>query len=403
MKTEPESRNNGAVLVVFLLGLALVLYIFSISPADRANLLEDDEIDSYNFKEESIGYIYPDDRTYIHQIAPVNIQVKSQSEQIFSYQNITIKQSIFYKEELNLNTTMLKNYNYLNLLITFNEKIGPETAYLLINNNRIEFPNNLPVKNIIIPEEIIQNSDKITIKLKFKNDFLNIFTKEEYIIESISLVGNILDDNTKTSTKTFTLKPQEEKFLDSSIMTFVVSCNKDSILNVKLNDFTILNEKLECTTSEKCVTYNGSTKCIDEPLEKPYSINLKNHEFKYGKNEVTFSLLEGNANINKIEITNKLIPIPIKTFEFKLTDRILYNKDTSKNYTIYLESKIQNVESGRNYDFEFDLYINGYKIRTSTRTGILIEDITKYVTKNNIIWIDTDDTLHVEYMKSYFE
>ncbi|MDD3263318.1 MAG: hypothetical protein PHT94_00300 [Candidatus Nanoarchaeia archaeon] len=401
-KTIPESRNAGAVLVIFILGLVLIMYILSISPEERENLLEQDSINSYDFKKVTMGYIYPDDRTYKHEIAPVNIIVNKNDEQIFSYKNLEIKQSIFYKQEFNLNTTLLKNFDYLNLLISFSEKIGPQDAYLIVNNKEIEFPNNLPVKSIIIPKEYYEGNN-INIKIKFKNDYLNLFTKRSYKINEVSLVGTILDKTSSSTSRSFSLRPQEEQFLDTSVATFVVACSEDSIINIKLNDFTVLNEEISCKMTRSCNTYNGSETCLDLPLEKAYSLELPRHAFKYNQNELIFSLLKGKASVNKFTILNSLNSIPINTFEFSISDRLLPSNNINSNYSFYLEAKIQNYESRSNSDTQFDLYINGNKMLVETTTGILIQNITEYISKNNIVWIDSPDTLYVDYIKAYFE
>lgn len=377
-----EVRTGKAMLIVLLLGIAMLIYILSLSPEDRNNLLNSDSINSYSFSEENLGVIFPRQRSYEHAIAPLSLSVEKLDSVIFSYKNVSFSRSAFYKKEISIDHAIDNKYDILELLIAFNRKIGPEDAYLEFNGEKIDFPNELPFKSITIPMRLLENKTNLEINLKFKDKFLGLFSKDEFVINDISLVGSNLDTSKAYSRRYFEIGNAEGNYLDSSKISFLTSCRRDSKLSINFNGFVIFEEAIPCAQTKL--------------PERPFKVNIPVEVLRFGENEVVFSTSDGDFTVDKIMIENNLKEIPLKTFEFTIPERVMEEIDSSEK-KVFLE--IETVKSEQ----DFVLNINNHKYPVEKIGHISIVDISEYILKNNVVWIDTDEIINIKSIKAFFE
>lgn len=370
--------GGSAAALVALIGLIIVLYILFLPPADREKLL------SNNFNEESeITTTYSEilkvspgtlseisKNEYEHYVPSVNIFTKTEGNLLKDISSGYTDRKLFSEETFKIEFTVNDLQKTKNALLSFlildhNGKLNVE-----LNGQKI-FNQEPNVKNINIKLENLVEGTNI-IKIYPEDPGWTFWANKFFELSNIKVTANI-KDTSKTSSETyFTVTPEEKNNLESSKLSFYVSCNtKSENLNIAINDKQI---------------YSGIPNC-KAPITP---IELSSDDFVIGQNKLKFKVTNGDYLLEQIRVRTKINDERNYVYYFKIEDA---------TYDLMLDG-IKDIDL--NLDFlkdeykEGNLEINGYQRYFETSKDNYELKLNEYVKRgNNYIKIIPKNTLNI--------
>lgn len=377
MKKKGQGGGSAAALVA-LIGLIIVLYILFLPPADREKLLSDDfeEGSEITTKYDEILKVSPGTLSEIskdefeHYVPSVNIFTKTEGNLLKDISSGYAERKLFSEETFKIEFTVNNLQKTENTLLSFlildyNGKLNVE-----LNGQKI-FNQEPKVRNINIKLENLVEGTNI-IEIYPEDPGWTFWSNKFFELSNIKITADI-KDTSKTTTETyFTVTPEEKNNLESSKLSFYVSCNDES-------------ESLTIMMNEQQI-YSGVPKC-KAPITP---IELSFNNFVIGQNKLTFKVTEGSYLLEQIRVRTKINDERDYVYYFKIEDA---------TYDLMLDG-LKDIDL--NLDFITDGYkegkldINGYTRYFDTNKDYYELELNQYVKRgNNYIKILPENTLNI--------
>lgn len=354
-KTKAQSGSQAAILVI-IIAVMLVLFVLSISPEERAKLLNGDDTnngqdpsfpDSTTLIRANPGRIpYMPQHERVHEFAPFNLDADTKGELIYSKNSIYLKNSVFEK----ITDTMTFSVNpsiTSNVLLSFNVESSSGSLIIMLNgetifNSHIRPGNSPPIH--ISPSSLQQHN---TLEFQVSGPGAAFWRYNYYSIKNLNIYGDIVDLTQSKSSQVFNVERQEANEMELSDLRYLPACTPGNVrdLAILVNDFQIFSGIPDCEV------FN--------------TIPIPVHYLHEGVNEITFQVGSGRVLIDRARILNVLEKPDIMTYYFEVRDKYFNIVDDDyelkPEYESMLDITFPNTDQKR-----FEILVNGKPLTFNT-------------------------------------
>ena len=374
----------AAAILVAIIGAALISYVILVTPDERAALLDgdiNDDSDDTNRFSEILLEEYPGKIEYIgddeieHSLASVHIYSDSEAQTFTQRNSLFAKKSVFSSKNayLYFEIEKIKLVDDLKLSFRVIDSSGKLTVFL---NEEIVLEKSFSSQESVtldLPASLLKNQNQITFSASSPG--AAFWKSNEINIESLIVVGNVVDVTTREATGVFSISDTEYENMESVDFSFQPDCAKGTkgLLTITLNNVHTL--------------YSGTPDCDVQMGD----IELDPSMLFAGQNTIHFATDEGNYVLYNVKVETKLEEVEYPTYYFQLTyeeEQRVSNNDQVVEVTL---SFVDEEESKNGY-----VSINGYKRYFDSTSSEYSFDISDYVTGgNNAISIRPSKTLEI--------
>lgn len=355
-KTKAQAGNQAAILVI-VIAVLLVLFLLSIPPEDREELLNNGETPT-NGEEPS----FPDATTLLranpgtipyrsqnektHELAPFNLNVDKKGELLHTRNSMYLKNSAF--EKISDTITFTTNPQTIsNVLLNFNVEESLGSLIIKINGETIF---NAPIKQgnsppIHIAPTLLQQQN--TLEFQVSGPGAAFWRYNYYSIKNINIYGDVVDLSRSKSSQIFNMERQEAEEVELSEIRYLPACTTGKVqdLTIQINNFQVFSGIPDCQV------FN--------------TIPIPTHYLYEGVNEIVFQISDGQVLIDRARILNKLEQIDKVTYYFEVGDKYFNlvedDYELKPQYETMLDLTFPNYDQKR-----FELIINGKPINFNT-------------------------------------
>jgi len=370
---------GAAALLVFIIAVAILLYILFLPPGERAELL-DGNLTSNGTSEtrsnmtlilESPGTVnYLEEDEIEHSIPSIRLFSQTSANLMMKKESISFKTSWFGTEEARTTFEVDDPANTENIILTFNIREGKGLLNIYLNNKLLY--SGLPGDQI--KPIVIQNVD-ITNTLEFKPADVGwkFWQKNYYILENIRIVGDVTDVSKQKSRSTFIVTRTEKDNLKRTFLKFFPECTPGSVgvLDAYINNHNVFSAVPDCGLLT--------------------SIQFLPQYLSSGENTVMFRTTQGNYILDTITVKSELKEIVNPIYYFKLEKDEFNDIEDNKldvNLTMTFVDDIQTKRA--------KLIINGIEIHLNQEERIYSKLLDPYVVLgNNALEIEPSTTLDI--------
>lgn len=355
LSKKAQAGNQAAILVI-VIAVLLILFILSISPEAREELLNDGTTtpgsdpafpDSITLIRANPGTIkYSPENEKIHEFAPFILNAEVKGENIYTKNSMYLKNSAF--EKITDTFTFKINPELTsNVLLNFNVQNAKGSLIIILNEETI-FNAPLTTGNspaINIPATRLKQENTITFQTT--NPGAAFWRYNYYEINNINIYADIRDLTRSRATQSFNIDPKEANEMKISNLRYLPTCNLQTT-----KETTILINNLQIYRAiPDCEVFNN--------------IPIPTSHLKEGVNEITFSIREGQILIDRARITNQLETPQNTIYYFEVRDKyfnfINDEYELKREYETMLDITFPNTNQKR-----FELIINGKPMNFNT-------------------------------------
>lgn len=326
--TKAASATFASVLV-FVITVALVIYIVSIPPEDRVALISGnpEDIGNYNNGVSGSEKVYDDndflftgpgfvddsdDGGSTKKLPSVTLRTNVGSKILAEASAFYVIQS-FRKDEDKIFSFHIEDYKATdNVYMTF-KAVKREGILKIKLNNNVIYEGELD-KATFSPMKISSNmlSENNVLEFSVNEVGLVFWKKNEYIIEDFKIFGDVIERSEQSSYVTFDLGATEKKFLQKATLSFYPVCDYGEV------------NKLRISVNKREIYYQIPDCKVLNKYDIPSSFLLE------GTNSLEFETEEDTYLIDRIEIETAL----------KENDDYVYYFDLDKDlFNLYTESE----------------------------------------------------------------
>ncbi len=384
MKKAQTSGAGSAILVV-LIAVLIVIYILTIPPAERMELLEGEgaygTISGY--ENETLLLATPGRMDYMtqkeieHSISSVSLYSTTDATIVKSVSSLYAKNAWFDKKSANVTFSMSDLDNTGNTLLAFNVKDSSGNLIITLNgqeifNSEITSINVAPIK---LPKDRLKEQN--TLVFSVSSVGFRFWGVNEYNIEKIKITADVTDITTREAKQVFLVTSTEKDNAEKMILRFYSDCkpSETGILNLFLNGHNIFSAAPDC----------GGMRTIEI---SPTSLIA-------GENELHFKTSKGAYLIDNIMLKTELKEMTFPTYYF----------DIDKETYDYVQSGQLNVRLAMEFPDDIeqkkaDIYINGHAQDLYTTDRVFKLTLSPFVNLgNNVIEVKPKTTLEVVNLK----
>jgi len=304
-----EPAGDVAALILLIL-VFIILYILLLPPAERDELLQDNNVDnasgSYggNYGEETLlsaapGELHPLIKgTISKEISPVALFVRTEDKVINIATALTVEGTPFSQEtkQLSFKLDDIKNLNDAKLFFFIKEADGE--AFVELNGN------------VIYDGELTSNNVPISLPVNNlgANNVLRIGMKsrwwDAYILKDVYIKASYNFENTRVK-RTFEVSNREKSNMEKARMRYFLNCmgREQGLLSIILNDKLLESDYAVCDAGERILELN--TRDVDS-----------------GTNIIEFRTDKGSYNIEGLELDIESKEGIFPVYNFEVTNEI---------------------------------------------------------------------------------
>lgn len=316
-----KKGDQWAALLIAVIGLAIILYILMLPPADRAELLgenityssssgngddggsasEQQYVEVILQKEPGVIEFLADDVSEI-DIPSFNIFTKTEGTVLASFDSIYIRKSVFSESVKNI-TFKIDDLEFTeNALLSFTAK--NRTGRLSVSLNGEELLNKELDTDSPAPIKLLKSDlrEENILVFEVSGPGAEFWKANEYILENIQITADITDISGQENKQFFILTEQQKNLLEKADISFVADCSADEAIPME----TYVNKKL---------IYSGIPDCGGK-TELP----LDAEKLVEGENNLWFRSEGGNYLLYSIKVVLDLKKPITPTYYFDLSD-----------------------------------------------------------------------------------
>lgn len=327
-----ESTTIFSAILVFVIALVLIIYVMSIPPSDRQNLLNNNAKPNYDvttganvpgqstsefetdyfFKGPGLVEEVDTDSKKEHSLPAVNLRTKINSIIFIEDPAFFVRESISDSYTRSIPFVIDDLDSISDIYYTFLAKKNVGVLTISLNGNII-YQGDMDSLNFA-PRKLSKYMLKKNNVLEFKvNDVGLLFWRtNEYILEDFKLFGNKMETSAQSSFVTFDLGNSEFEFMKTAKLKFYPDCKQQVVNNLEIyiNDDLVMDQIPDC----------GILNIFDIPKG---SLNE-------GYNSLTFSTQKDSYLIDRLQVVTSL----------KDNDDLIYYFDLEKDiFNVYEDSK----------------------------------------------------------------
>ncbi|MEM2139208.1 MAG: hypothetical protein QXM96_03570 [Candidatus Woesearchaeota archaeon] len=356
-------------LLIFVITIALVVYILMIPPADRAELLEQNRTNPYGTKS-SIKVILTKQIGTLSNLIDNEKKLDFPSFTLFSrtdtitlidFDTIYVKKSLYEEQSRNITFSIKDVRNTDNYILSFTIPKHKGILTILLNDNILtseEFQTESPPP-IRLPKDYLK--EKNTLVFKVSGPGAEFWNYNEYLIKNLKIYADLTDNSGIINKQIFVLTEQEQNNLESFSLSFVADCKagENSPLSVYLNKRLIYSTIPDCGQLTKVAPQEPS-------------------RLKQGENDLTFSINNGFYDVYAVEAKLKLKKPIYPTYYFYIDDDTFYkikNNQVDINITLDFTNE-EDYKSGV-------IFVNEYKTEIDTDEKSYSRLLNNFIRKGN--------------------
>ncbi len=316
MPRSKRAQEGTAVTgIIIVIALFMVFYILFIPPAEREQLLNQNNTNNGNLPPtspyaiellaESPGLVTPlSDFATVHRIPSVNVFLRSEPKIITLAQNLQVSKSVFSGSSplLRFQTEDLEETTKVTLFFSVDQSNGE--LRVKVNGDTIysEEIKNSGIKVIEIAKSYLQNNNNL--ELSVSSPGIAFWQTNKYSLKDIGIKQEFERKNNE-ETRTFTITSTEKSRLTSVKLKYTQQCNAQipgniAHLEIMINEQRMHSAKISCITTEE---------------ELDVSSSLLNE----GLNTITFRLEKGDFSFNLIKLETNSRESNNPTYFFSLS------------------------------------------------------------------------------------
>ena len=379
-------------LLIFVIALALVIYITALPPEDRAALLEQNRTStSDNLKDDVTVIITREPGTItnipelevVHDIPSFNLFVRTDATVLTEFDSIYIKKSLFEEQKRNISFSIDSFDNTDNMVLSFStpKHEGRLTITLngvIIHENEVNTASPSP---ITLPKDLLKQNNNLVFSVSGPG--IEFWKSNEFIIDDMKITADVTDTSGQENKQIVFITQQQYENLESFDLSFVVDC--------KATDVAPLEVYLD-----KRLIYSSIPDC-DSKIEVP---TVDGKRMRQGENDILFKTSKGNYLLYSIEAKLNLREPIFTTYYFNL-DQETYDEVQEDKADINVTMTFTNDEDRKQGYF----IINGAKFEIDTYDETFVRNINDFVRKgNNAVEVkpkgDRIDVLELQVLKA---
>ena len=366
-------------LLIFIIGIALILYILMLPPSDRAELLEqnrtdkeDDVLDDITIliKREPGTLTKIPDTEIIEDIPSFNLFTRTDAAVLIDFDSIYIKKSLFEEQQRNISFKVddLDNTDNYVLSFTTPKHEGVLTISLngfIIHSKDILTASPAPIE---LPKDYLRNSNNLLFKVSGPG--IEFWKSNEYIIQNMKITADVTDVSSQDNKQFIFVSEEEKQNLESFDLSFIVDCKESDVAPLQI----YLNKRLVYTSVPDC-GYKVEIPTVDE------------RRIVKGENELLFRTEKGNYLLYGIETKLTLKEPIFPTYYFTVENERFDDIDEDKadlNVTLLFTNE-EDLKKGV-------MFVNDIKFEIDTYDKVFNKKINKFIREgNNAIEIRPED------------
>ncbi len=367
--TNPNPQSMISLLI-FIIGLALVLYIMFLPPGPRAELLEQNRTTPDDGIKDSVTVLLQKEPGRLSNIAEdeitqdipsFNLFTRTDAKKLIELDSVYIKKSLFEEQMRNLTFEIGNIENSDNFVLSFSAPARTGILTIILNGNivlskEITTPSPSPLR---LPKDFLKEVNALVFRVSGPG--IEFWKSNEYILEQVSITGDVTDKSSQENRQTFIVTEQQIENLQFMELRFVADCKSTDSGPLEI----YLNKRLIYSSVPDC-----SQKTEVPAVEAP---RLRENE-----NDLLFRTDKGNYLLYSIELKLKLKQPIFPTYFFQL-DKEQFNKTGSGksdlNMTLLFPNSIDRKKGV--------VLINDYIMEIETYDAFYMRKINKFVREGN--------------------
>jgi hypothetical protein len=365
-----QSPQSSIALLIFMIGVAIIVYILMLPPADRAVLLEQNRTHpgSENVKDTFTVLMTQEpgrltniaDTEITYDLPSFNLFTRTDATVLTELDSIYVSKSLFDEQFRNI-TFKIDSFedtdNYV-LSFTAPKRSGILTiqlnGYTIMSNElSTQSPGSIKLsKDLLKPEN--------TLVFRVSGPGIEFWKSNEYLLQDMKITADVTDSSSHENKQIVLVTEQQKENLESFELSFIIDCKSSDVSPLEI----YLNKRLIYSSVPDC---GGRIKvpAVDES------------RLRQGENDLTFMTDKGSYLLYGIETTLNLKKPIFPTYFFTLnTDT--YNKikagTADINVTILFTNDVDRKKATVSVNGMFtdlDTYDNSYSrlINSFVREG----------------------------------
>lgn len=363
--------SGAAVLLAIIAGL-LVAFIVLLPPAERAELLGDEDGDSgttsginsnvrnavseRGLLAESPGRIdyYPQDEVE-HPLPVVTLYTRTESEILAEMQSSVVRRGVFSREDGTFSFRVNDLPHTDNVLLTFG--VDARVGRLVVSLNGEEIyagePGQGGIAPINLPKEKLRESNVLEFGLS--NPGFAFWRTHEAALSSIKVIGDVTNVEAQSSRQIFLVSDVEKDNLERIRFRFQPDCEFGEVgkLEISLNGEPIYDSVPDCEVAM-------------------VPIDIGPGLIHAGENEVRFRTTRGTYLLSNIKILSDLKPLEFPTYYFEMSNEEFEDVVDEKRR---VRMSLHFVDISRSKRGE--VIYNGHKRHFDTKEDSIVIDLSE--------------------------
>jgi hypothetical protein len=368
-------RGQTAGGLIGLIVLLIILYVVLLPPKERAELFREEPVpggqvpgglaEAKLLFSASPGRLSFVGQTGFEHVIP-NILLAEERQAIVLAESapFVISRGWFRKNFRNISFTVSEPENIDNVIVSLQVPLNRGRLKVIFNGVSV-FEEDIKVSNpkpIKVPKSLLRTGNSI----EFQVWGFGLIFPQQYRIEDMKVVGELLDVEKQKSANAFRISESEHENLESAYLGFYPVCDQQSVgtLEIVLNDRAVYSAVPDC--------------------EGPGRQELFKEDLVSGRNTLGFRLKSGSARIGQIKV--KTFIRPTKGFiDYFTVEPDVFTAMAAGNARAVLEVEFVDDSSLK----EARVNVNGRLDVISQRDAFFITDISASVRDgNNFIGIE---------------
>lgn len=390
-KKRGQSSGAGAASLVAIIAALIVLYILFLEPADREELLGEDNNNHNNgnsktenknitvLLDEKPGRLdfLTDDKFEI-SIQPFNLYKTTNAAEIESLNDFSVRNGLFDKRDIEKSFFIDDLDNTDNVLLSFLAKIHNGILSIDLNGENI-YEGSIETQNVepisLMKQKLKQGEN--TLKFSVSGVGAVFWRTNEFSLSNVKVVGDITDISKQKTRNVFTVEPWKYNNLDKATLKFNPNCKKADVgsLDVMINGKNVFSGTPDCGILNK---YEIPTSVLDA-----------------GLNDVVFTTNKGSYLIDQIKVNLELEELSNPLYWFEVSEKQLENI-TKGIDDLNLTMKFVDDDENK----ELDINVNGHMKRIDQEEPKFIYNINGWAEEGrNYIKLVPKDTVDIVSLK----
>ena len=376
--TNPNPQSMIALLI-FIIGVALVMYILFLPPAERAELLEQNRSTPGDGTRDEISILMTQEPGRISNIADTeiikalpsfNLFTRTDAKTLAEFDSIYIKKSLFEEQMRNITFGIEDLEHTDNYALSYNVQRHSGVLTIILNDNiilsnEITTASPAPLK---LPKDLLKENNNLVFRVSGPG--IEFWKSNQYILEDIKVTADFTDISAQENIQIIHVTEQEIDNLESMDLRFAVNCEElaNAPLEIYLRKRLIYSSVPDCGTSVLIPPVDGS-RLIE------------------GENDLLFRTEKGNYLLYGIEAKLHLKKPLFPTYFFNL-DAETFNKVKNDEGDLNVSILFPNSEDRK----KGIILVNDYILEIETYDTFYNRKINSFVRQgNNAVEIQPKD------------